>query len=67
MAALALSIDPFLLVFIGLAVVFVVLFLAGAFFILFVLPSESKAKRRRRRRERRQERFWGAFFDFLTD
>ena len=45
--------DPFLIGFIALAVLFVLLFIGGVAFIIIVLPGKSEARRRRDRRNAR--------------
>lgn len=56
--------DPFLVGFIALVVLFVLVFIGGVAFILIVLPGESEAKRRRDRRNARQRKPIDALVEF---
>lgn len=56
--------DPFLIGFIALGVLFVLLFIGGVAFISIVLAGKSEARRRRNRRNARRRKPTDALVEF---
>lgn len=65
MVATLFAVDIGLIFFIAFAVLLGLAFIAGALFIIFVLPGKSAARRRRERRENRRRMLADFVFDIL--
>lgn len=66
MIATLFAVDIPLIIFIGIVVLLGLAFIAGALFIIFVLPGKSEARRRRERRENRRRMLAELVFEAIN-